>query len=140
MNNFTGIGRLTADIELREFASGDKVANFTIAIQRTYKNAQGSYDADFIQCVAFKHTATYLSKYARKGLLVSVIGAIKNSTYQANDGTTRYQTQIVCQQASVLENPNANNNNSGNNNSNNNANQTTQELKALGVDVEDMPF
>ena len=95
MNNCIFVGRMVADPELRHTQSGIANCSFRIAVNRQYKNAQGNYDADFIACVAWKHTAEFVSRYLAKGDMVAVRGALQNRTYEAQDGSKRYVTEII---------------------------------------------
>ena len=95
MNKCIFVGRMAADPELRTTAQGTSVCQFRIAVQRTFKNAQGNYDADFISCVAWRQTADFVVKYLHKGDMVAICGALQTRTYQAQDGSTRYVAEIV---------------------------------------------
>ena len=88
MNKVILIGRVTKDIELKTMPNGKSVINFTLAVNRDYKNAQGEYDADFIDCVAFEQKAETISRYVRKGDRFSVYGNINTRTYKREDGST----------------------------------------------------
>ena len=67
INSVNLVGRLTRDVELRVSQSNVTVATFTLAVNRSFKNANGEREADFINCVAFKKTAEILNQYAGKG-------------------------------------------------------------------------
>ena len=95
MNKCIFVGRMVADPELRYSKSGIANCAFRIAVNRTFKNAQGSYDADFIQCVAWRQTAEFMSRYLHKGDMIAVCGALQNRSYQAQDGSTRWVTEII---------------------------------------------
>ena len=94
MNNFVGIGRLTRDPEVRYTQSGKACAKFTLAIDRR-KSSDGNQQADFIQCVAWEKTAEVISQYCTKGKKIAVEGRIQTRSYDANDGTKRYVTEVV---------------------------------------------
>src|SRR5680860_743000 len=81
LNRVVLIGRLTRDPELRYSPNGVAVTNFTLAIDRKFKNAQGEKEADFIPCVAFKQLAELCANYLSKGKLASVDGRIQVRTY-----------------------------------------------------------
>ncbi len=95
MNKIILVGRLTRDPELRSTSMGISTANFTVAVNRNFKNKDGQYDADFISCVAFRNTADFVSKYFKKGNLISLDGRIQTRNYDAQDGTKRYVTEVV---------------------------------------------
>ena len=63
MNKIVLVGRLTKDPELRSTTAGFSTASFTVAVNRNFKNKDGNYDADFLPCVAFRNTATFVSRY-----------------------------------------------------------------------------
>ena len=94
MNYFVGIGRLTRDPEVRYTQSGKAYASFTLAIDRR-KSTDGNQQADFISCVAWEKTAKVISQYCTKGKKIAVEGRIQTRSYDANDGTKRYVTEVV---------------------------------------------
>lgn len=95
MNKIILLGRLTRDPEIRTTSSGTTTANFTVAVNRNFKNKDGNYDADFLPCVAFRQTADFISKYFKKGRMISLEGRVQTRNYEAEDGTKRYVTEIV---------------------------------------------
>ena len=94
MNKAILVGRLTKDPELKTTGSGVSVASFTLAVNRRFKNAEGNYDADFINCVAWRQSAEYLSKNYSKGDMVGISGSIQTRSYD-KDGTKVYITEVV---------------------------------------------
>lgn len=94
MNKVNLIGRLTRDVELRTTQGGVSVSSFTLAVNRRFKNAEGNYDADFINCVAWRQSAEYLSKNYSKGDMVGISGSIQTRNYE-KDGNTVYITEVV---------------------------------------------
>ena len=94
MNHWVGIGRLTRDPEVRYTQSGKACAKFTLAIDRR-KSGDGNQQADFISCVAWEKTAEVISQYCAKGKKIAVEGRIQTRSYDANDGTKRYVTEVV---------------------------------------------
>ena len=96
MNHFVGIGRLTRDPEVRYTQSGKACARFTLAIDRR-KSGDGNHQADFISCVAWEKTAEAISQYTGKGRKIAVEGRIQTRSYDGNDGTKRYVTEVVVQ-------------------------------------------
>ena len=95
MNKVILVGRLTRDPELRSTTSGFNTANFSVAVQRNFKNKDGNFDADFINCVAFRNQADFISKYFKKGNMIGLEGRIQSRSYDANDGTKRYVTEVL---------------------------------------------
>ena len=92
MNHFVGIGRLTRDPEVRYTQSGKACVKFTLAIDR---RGNGEKQADFIQCVAWEKTAEIIGNHCTKGKKIAVEGRIQTRSYDANDGTKRYVTEVV---------------------------------------------
>ena len=103
MNKCILIGRLTKDVDLRKTTSGTSVANFTLAVNKDYKNEEGKYDADFISCVAFKGLAETIRKYVHKGDRFGVVGKISTRKYENNDGKTVYVTEVKVDDIEFLE-------------------------------------
>lgn len=104
MNKVVLVGRLTKDPELR-YTPGNNVAtlSFTIAVNRNYKNANGGYDADFIPVVVWRGLAEMLAKHLKKGARVAVSGRIQTRSYDANDGSKRYVTEVVADDATIID-------------------------------------
>ncbi len=95
MNKIILVGRLTKDPEVRSTSAGFSTANFTVAVNRNFKNKEGNYDADFLPCVAFRNTADFISKFFKKGNMISLEGRVQTRSYDAQDGTKRYVTEVV---------------------------------------------
>lgn len=87
-------GRLTKDIDLR-YVGDNANCLFTLAVDRGFKDEQGNKQTDFISCVAWNKQAEFLHKYTKKGDRVGVKGRIQTRNYQAQDGSTRFITEIV---------------------------------------------
>lgn len=96
INRVVLIGRLTRDPELRRTAQGDAVTSFTLAVNRSFTNADGQQQADFINCVVWKKTAENVERYCSKGSLVGVEGRLQSRTYENNQGQTVFVTEVVC--------------------------------------------
>lgn len=103
MNKWYGIGNLTKNPEMGETPNGVKFARFTLAVQRTFANADGEKEADFINCVAWRNKAENLGKYCQKGDKVAVVGALQTRNYEAQDGTKRYVTEIVADEVEFIK-------------------------------------
>ena len=103
LNNWSGVGRLTKDPETRTISQDTLVCNFTIAINRPFKNESGEHEADFIQCQAWKKQAEFVGTYLTKGQLVAVTGAIHTRTYEKEDKSTAYVTEINVDSIQSLE-------------------------------------
>jgi len=89
-------GRLTRDPELRTTQSGTQVASFTVAVDRDYADQSGSRDTDFIDCVAWRQCAEFVSKYFRKGQLIIVEGRLSSRKWEDRDGNKRTSWEIIC--------------------------------------------
>ncbi len=106
MNKVILIGRLTRDPEIRQTQNGLTTARYSLAVQRSYKNANGTYDSDFISCVCFKKTAEFAEKYLKKGMRIAVTGRIQAGSYQKQDGTKVYTTDVIVEEHEFCENKN----------------------------------
>lgn len=96
MNNTSLAGRLTKDPEVKTIGeNGNKVADVTIAVQRSYKNNEGVYETDFIDCEIYGPQAETTAEYCKKGDLIGINGKIKVDSYEAEDGTKRKVTKVV---------------------------------------------
>lgn len=91
INSVVLIGRLTRDPELRETASGTHVCGFSVAVDNGYGENKKT---DFINCVAWKGTADFVSRYFTKGQMIALTGRISTRTWDDN-GTTRYATEVT---------------------------------------------
>lgn len=103
INNVTLIGRLTKDVELKRTPSDIATAQFTIACNRNFKNANGEYDADFINCVMWREQAERFCNWTKKGMLVGITGRIQTRSYEENDGKRVYVTEVVAENFQLLE-------------------------------------
>ena len=95
MNKVMLIGRFTRDPESRMTQSNMEVSRFSLACSSDFVNRNGEKETEFINCVAFNRTASTINRYCKKGQLISVTGRIRNSSYDAQDGTKRYTTDVV---------------------------------------------
>ncbi len=103
INNVVLVGRLTKDPELKYTQSGIAVTNFTLAVNRPFKNQQGENEADFINCVAWRRQAENTATYVGKGSLVGVEGRIETRNYEGQDGRRVYVTEVVAESVQFLE-------------------------------------
>ena len=113
MNKVFLIGNLTRDVELATTSSGTSVARFSIAVQRRFANADGEREADFFNVVVWRGQAENCSKYLSKGSKVAVEGRLQNGSYEAQDGTTRYTTDVVAEQVEFVGRKKSDNGDSG---------------------------
>lgn len=103
LNRIVLIGRLTKDVDLRFTASGKPTANFTLAVDRPYRNQQGEKEADFIPVVAWNKLAEHCANYIGKGRLVAVDGRLQIRSYDGNDGQRKYITEVVAETVKFLD-------------------------------------
>ena len=96
-------GRLTAKPELKSTQSGVNVTSFSLAVQRNYKNAQGEYDTDFINCVAWRNQAEFITKFFDKGQLITVVGSLTSRRYEDAEGHKRTAYEVVVDEALFAE-------------------------------------
>ena len=94
MNRVILVGNLARDPELTTTNSGLSVCRFTVAVSRSYANADGEREADFINCVAWRNTAEFVTKYFKKGSPVGVVGSIQARSQEGQDGTKKYVTEV----------------------------------------------
>ena len=94
LNHIVTQGRLTKDPELRTTQSGVSVASFTIACERDYAQ-DGQKSADFIDCVAWRQGAEFVTKYFRKGSLIIVTGRLQSRKWQDKDGNKRTSWEVL---------------------------------------------
>ena len=103
MNIVTLVGRTTKDLELKQTKSGKSVLAFTLAVNKDSKNEDGTYDADFIDCVAFEKRAEAIARYVHKGDRLGITGKISTRTYQRNDGSNAKAVEIIVEGFEFLE-------------------------------------
>ena len=103
MNKVLLIGRITKDPEIRYSQNGTPQVMFTLAVDRGIRDANGNRQADFISCVAWRGQADFISRYIRKGYLMSVEGRIQTRNYQGQDGQMRYVTEVILDQVENLQ-------------------------------------
>ena len=98
-------GRLTADPELRQTSQGIPVTSFTIAVNRAYnRSSEGQQTADFINCVAWRSSAEFITKYFRKGSSICVCGSIQTRSWNdTQTGQKRYGTDVVVDEVSFVD-------------------------------------
>lgn len=94
------MGRLTADPELRTTPNGISVTSFSIAVDRAYQKAGTERQTDFINCVAWRQTAEFITKYFQKGSLIAVNGTLQQRSYTDKDGNKRTAYDVVIDNAS----------------------------------------
>jgi single-strand DNA-binding protein len=95
MNHVVIIGRLTADPEARATQSNTTVANYTLAVDRGVKSADGQQQTDWIDCVAFGKSGEFAQKYLHKGTKIAVEGRIQTRTWEDKNGNKRKSVEVI---------------------------------------------
>ena len=103
MNKAIIMGRLARDPELRTTQGGIPRCMFTVACDRRVPNAQGVREADFLNCVAWRERGEFVARHFTKGSRIAVEGSIQTRSYEAQDGTKRYVTEIVADNVEFCE-------------------------------------
>lgn len=129
MNTVNLLGRLTKDIDFRYMPNGKGVANFTLAVNRPFKNANGEIEADFIPVILFGKAAELAAKYVHKGQRLLVEGRLQVRSYDAKDGSKRYVTEVVGNNIEFIEKKEQSGDNGGG-----------FESMGQAVDFEETPF
>ena len=103
MNSICLMGRLTGDPELKTTQSGVSVTSFSVAVDRAYRSKDQERQTDFINCVAWRNTAEFISRYFRKGQRIALQGSLQSRKYTANDGSQRTVYEVVVDNAFFCE-------------------------------------
>ncbi len=103
LNKVILMGRFTRDPELRSTPQGISTCSFSIAVDRNFVRAGEERKADFINCVAWRQTAEFISKYFRKGSMVALEGSLQTRSWDDQDGKKRYATDVVVSQVYFAE-------------------------------------
>ena len=103
LNKAILIGRFTRDPELRSTPQGVSTCSFSLAVDRNFVRQGEERKADFINCVAWRTTAEFISKYFHKGNLVAVEGSIQTRSWDDQDGKKRYAPEVIVNQAYFVE-------------------------------------
>ncbi|WP_433912320.1 single-stranded DNA-binding protein [Staphylococcus sp. LKG3-3] len=111
INRVVLVGRLTKDPEYRQTPNGVSVTTFTLAINRTFTNAQGEREADFFNCVTFRKQAENVNNYLSKGSLAGVEGRMQSRSYENNEGRRIFITEVMADSVQFLDTKNSQSNN-----------------------------
>ena len=102
LNQTIIVGRIVQDPELRQTDNGRKVANVTLAVPRSFKNSNGEYETDFINCVLWKGIAESTVQYCKKGDLVGIKGRIQSREYEVDEEVKKHVTEVVAEKVTFL--------------------------------------
>lgn len=103
MNQVSLLGRLTKDPEVKKTQSGTSVCSFTIAVDRRFKNADGTRQTDFIPCVGWRQVADIIGQHFHKGSKIGIIGSIQTRTYEDNTGRNVFVTEVLAEQIEFID-------------------------------------
>lgn len=136
INNVVLIGRLTRDVELHRTPQDQAVGQFTLAVNRNFKNQDGGYDADFINCVIWRKLAENFASWIKKGNLVAITGHIQTRNYENQQGQRVYVTEVVIDSFRSLEKRD----NSANRNSMDEQMSPSFESNQMNIPDDGLPF
>ena len=103
LNQVVLVGRLTRDCTVNKSEKGNKISTISLAIPRSFKNSEGTYDTDFVDCVAFDNIAENTKEFCEKGDIVGVKGRVQSRTIE-KDGKTEYLMEIIAEKITLLSN------------------------------------
>ncbi len=102
LNQVVLVGRLTDDLTITETEKNKKVTTMILAVQRTVKNPDGIYEADFIKCTLWNAIADRTAEYCKKGDLVGIKGRLQVSSYEDKEGNKKYSTEVIAEKVTFL--------------------------------------
>lgn len=143
LNHIVLIGRLVRDPELRYTSNGTPVANFTLAVERNYRNQQGETDVDYIKIVTWRKLAENVAHHLGKGRLVAVEGALQiRKSKGKNDNRTYINPEVIAKNVQFLDWPSDRNNNDNTSDNNNSRSdiESNQPQEDLSDDDFEVPF
>ena len=106
LNQSILVGRIVREPEVRETESGTKVSNITLAVPRSYKNVNGEYDTDFINCVLWKGIAESTAEYCQKGDLIGIKGRLETRTIETEEIPKHNTIEVVAEKVTFLSSVN----------------------------------
>lgn len=102
LNQVVLVGRLTADPELTKLENGKKVTTVNLAVQRTWKNEDAVYEADYIRCILWDAVAASTTEYCHKGDIVGIKGRIQTGSYEDSNGNKKYTVDVIAEKVTFL--------------------------------------
>ena len=103
LNQVTLVGRLTKDPELRYTPDGKAVSNITLAVKRSFRNANGEYVVDFVNCTLWNRIAENTAVYCQKGSVVGITGKIQTRQFENQDGKRTFVTEVIVENVSFMD-------------------------------------
>lgn len=140
MNRTILVGRLTKDPDLRYTQNGVVVANFTLAVNRPFKNQQGENEADFINCTVWRKQAENVAEYLKKGSLAGIDGRIQTRNFENKEGQRVFVTEVVAESVQFLEPKRSNNNQQPSNNDQQSGNDSGAMYNGKPIEDSELPF
>lgn len=143
MNQICLVGRLTSTPAFKSTPSGKAVCNFSLAVERRFKDADGKPITDFIDCVAWSSQAEFLCKWFDKGVRVGLTGELQTRTYTDKDGNNRKMTEVLVGTVEFADGKRDATNNANTNTGNTNTfarNENNNVDEWVPVDDVDLPF
>ena len=105
LNQIVLVGRLVKDPEVKKAKNGNSYSHITLAVPRSYKNVNGEYETDFLDCTLWSLMATNTKEYCKKGDIVGVKGRVESRSYE-QDGEKKYLTEIIAEKVTFLSSNN----------------------------------
>ena len=144
LNHVVLMGRIVRDVELKRTGTGTAVATFTVAVDRDYKSASGERETDFLDCVAWRQTAEFISNYFHKGSPIAVSGRLGVRTWNDKEGNKRKAVEVAVDNAYFAGDRNTDGggrNNSGYNNGSRRAGAPQDvRFEEVSADESELPF
>ena len=102
LNQVVLVGRLTSNLEAKELEDGKKVTNMTLAIPRSFKNADGEYETDFVECTLWNNIAENTAEYCKTGDIIGVKGRLQTRMIDNADGTKHKKVEMIAEKVTFL--------------------------------------
>ena len=102
LNQVILVGRLTTNPQAETTDNGKKFSHITLAVPRSFKNSEGIYETDFIRCTLWSGIATSTSEFCKKGDIVGIKGRLQVSSYNDENGNTKYSTEVIAEKVTFL--------------------------------------
>lgn len=139
LNKIVLMGRMTADPELKRTNGGTSVTSFTIAVDRDFKSRNGEKDTDFVNCVAWRGTAEFISKHFHKGSMAVVAGSLQSRQYDKN-GEKRTVWEVLVDNIYFADSKKSDSSQQQNENFASLSNKVNQEFSEIGEEDGELPF
>lgn len=99
LNKVILMGRIASPLQIKNTPTGTNVLSFSMAVEKNFTNANGERETDFIQCVAWRQTAVFISQFFDKGRMIAIEGSLQTRSYDTPNGEKRYVTEVVADKA-----------------------------------------